>query len=71
MKRKRPQITNGEVIKFLSEYPKDLPVYCAPSMLNIDEPEDTQEFIYDDDKTECVAIESDGKFITFGFKTPA
>jgi len=65
--RLRPQITIEQAIKFMSEYPGDLPVYCAPSMLNEDEPEETQEFIRDDEKIKCVVIESDGKCITFGY----
>jgi len=64
---KRPQITVGEVVRFLSQYPKDLPIFCATSTVNVDESEEKQEFIEDDLKTPCVAIESDGKYVTFGF----
>ena len=69
MSRFRPQITVGEAIKFLNEYPDDLLIFCATSLVNIDEPEETQEFIEDDRKRPCVAIEGTrhNGYITFGF----
>lgn len=67
MIRNRPQITVGEAIKFLSQYSDKTPVFCSISEVNIDEPEETQEFIPDDEKKACVAIESDGKSLTFGY----
>lgn len=68
MTRSRPQLTNGEVIRFLAKRPADAPVFCSISEVNIDEPEETQEFILDDMKRKCVTIESDGKSITFGYE---
>ncbi|MCK4330907.1 hypothetical protein KAX02_13840 [candidate division WOR-3 bacterium] len=67
MIRSRPQITVAEVIRFLSKLPNDLLVFCSVSEVNIDEPEETQEFILDDEKRACVAMETDKKSLTFGY----
>ena len=67
MPRQRPQITNEEVIKFLSKYPDDAPVFCSISEVNLDEPEETQEFVLHEERKKCVAIETNGRSITFGF----
>jgi len=70
--RRRPQITVEDVVFYLSKLPGDTPVYCAISIVNEDEPIETQEFISDDKKTPCVAIErvnrDNTKYVTFGFK---
>lgn len=55
--RKRPQLTVGELKRFLRKLNNDAPVFLAPSVVNIDEPKETQEFILDDEKIKCVAIE--------------
>jgi len=64
--RNRPQITVGELIDFMSKYPKDTLVYSAPSMINLDEPEATQEFILDD-HTPVVAVEYGSNELTIGY----
>lgn len=66
-KRKRPQITVGETINFLKQFPDELLISCSESLLNEDEPEATQEFIYDDSKKPCVAIEASTTGIIFGY----
>lgn len=65
--RKRPQLTVGEVMDHLSKCDRSLPMFAAPSMLNTDEPEETQEFIYDDNKMVCVAVEFSSQYATLGF----
>lgn len=66
MIRNRPQLTVGELIDFILKLPKETLVYSAPSMINLDEPEETQEFI-DLEHAPVVAIEScDGEF-TMGY----
>lgn len=65
--RQRPQITVGEVIAFLSDLPSDMPVFCAPSVVDLDVPEETQEVIENDEKVKCVSIGSCSTFMTFGF----
>ena len=60
MARKRPQLKLVEVIKHLQNIQRevgDIPIFLAPSILNLDEPKETQEFIDSDRKIKCVAIE--------------
>lgn len=71
MPRLRPQLTLGQVIEFLGKYSDTLPVYCSTSVVNLDEPVETQEFILWDERSRCVAVECDGKSITFGFAREA
>ncbi len=52
----RPQLTNGELIDFLSKYPRDTKVSAALSEVNVDEPEETQEFILEEESTPVVAV---------------
>lgn len=62
---KRPQITVDELIKFLQDCPEGLPIFCSESDLN---EEDLCEFIHDEEKEPCVAIEITGnKYVTFGY----
>lgn len=56
-KRRRPQLTTGEVVDFMSKYPRNTPVFSGPSLVNEDEPEETQEFILEDECTKVVVIE--------------
>jgi len=65
--RPRRVITVGEVINFLSNYPDSTPVYCSVSEVNLDEPVETQEFILEEGKRKCVAVESNGRQIVFGY----
>jgi len=66
--RKRPQLTVGEVVDHLSKCDRNLPLFCAASLLNLDEPEETQEFIDDNSRMECVAVEFSSAYATIGFK---
>lgn len=70
-KRKRRQFKVGEVVKLLSKLSQNSPVFLAPSMLNIDEPPKTQEFIDWERRVKCVAIEYSlavpSKGVTFGW----
>lgn len=71
MARPRPQLTLGQVVGFLKKYPDSLPIHCSTSVVNPDEPVETQEFILWDERSKCVAVECDGESITFGFvETP-
>ena len=70
--RKRPTLTVKEVIDCLSKFPSEADVYLAPSVINEDEPKETQEFILDEDKLPCVAIEGvypweSAKIVTIGY----
>jgi hypothetical protein len=65
--RQRPQLTIGEVMRFLSKYPEDMPVLCAISEVNLDEPVETQEFILEEEAKTCVAMATDGKTMVFGY----
>ena len=56
MKRPRPQLTVKELIDFISKYPDDTLVYSAPSEINIDEPIETQEYIFEEESVPVVAI---------------
>ncbi len=67
MSRPRPQLTNAEVVKFLNKFPKDMPIYCSVSEINVDEPVETQEFILHEGRKKCVAVDCNTKSITFGF----
>lgn len=71
MARQRPQLKVGEVIKFLSELPKNTPIFLGPSIVNLDEPSKTQEFIDWAINEKCVAIEycagSPEKGVTLGW----
>ena len=65
--RNRPQMTVGEVRKVLARFSADTPVFCGPSIVNHDEPEETQECILADVEQKCVAIESTIYQVTFGW----
>jgi hypothetical protein len=65
--RIRPQLTARELAKFLMTNP-DAPVFVAPSMLNLGEPEETQEFIDWEGRIQAVCVEYDGERFTIGFK---
>lgn len=53
--RERKQLTLGDVKRFIDKYPDDIEVSCAVSIVNEDEPMETQEFI-GDDILPCVAV---------------
>ena len=67
--RPRPQLTVGEVIDFMSQYPRSTLVSAAPSEVNLDEPVETQEFILSEVSTPVVAVDY-GKStnITIGYE---
>lgn len=68
--KNRPQITVGELFAFIEKYGisnKTL-LYCAPSEMNIDEPEETQEFILDEEKRKCVAVQLCLGEVTIGYE---
>jgi len=56
MNRIRPQLTAGEIIDFISKYPRDTLVSAGPSLLNLDEPVETQEFIMEDEAIPVVSV---------------
>ena len=66
MMRNRPQLTIGELIDFMSKYPRNTLVYSAPSIINVDEPEETQEFI-EMEHTPVVAVEHSVGELTIGY----
>ena len=66
-KRRRPQLKLHQLMKFLRKFPPNLKLACAPSMLNIDEPPKTQEFIDNTRALKLVSIEVGRKEITFGY----
>jgi hypothetical protein len=55
--RKRNALTVGQLIEYLSKYPKEAKVYAAPSLVNLDEPPETQEFIDHEVRTKVVSME--------------
>lgn len=66
---KRPQITVGEVIKFLQACPGYLLVFCSESEYSEEEP---HELVYDEEKKPCTVIEitescPSERYITFGY----
>ena len=70
--RKRPALTVRELRIYLGRLNPNAKVYLAPSIVNLDEPEETQEFICDEHKKKCVAIEATvplikTKYVTLGF----
>jgi hypothetical protein len=72
--RKRPILTVGDLEKFIKGMNPKATIFLAPSILNLDEPKETQEFIDSDRKIKCVAIETiafnnpkDVKSITLGW----
>lgn len=65
---RRPQITVGELVNHLLKADQSIPVYVAPSDINYDEPEETQEFIADDEKIECVSLEFCSSYATIGWR---
>lgn len=56
--RKRPTLTVGELMDYLKNVNPKAKIFLAPSLLNLDEPQATQEFIDDDNRKKCVAVES-------------
>ncbi|KKL72813.1 hypothetical protein LCGC14_2081090, partial [marine sediment metagenome] len=58
-----------QLMKFLRKFPPNSKLMCAPSMLNIDEPPTTQEFIDDTRALKLVSIEylASRQEITFGY----
>jgi len=67
MTRKRPPLTVGKAINFLSKLDKNLPIGIAPSWVNLDEPPETQEFINWEEVRVCVAIEHTPTEVIFGW----
>jgi len=67
--RDRPQLTIGELARFMTRYPKDTLVSVAPSEINDCEPEETQEFILME-TSPAVALEYDSGQIVIGFVDP-
>lgn len=67
MERDRPQITNEELILFLQKQPKNVKIFCSVSLLSLDEPEETQEFIDWENRRACVAVEVSSDGITLGY----
>jgi hypothetical protein len=55
--RKRPVLTVKELIKYLRKVNPNAKVFLAPSIVNLDEPQATQEFILTEEGLKCVAIE--------------
>ncbi|KKM26341.1 hypothetical protein LCGC14_1585740 [marine sediment metagenome] len=68
-KRQRPQLKLHQLMKFLRKLPPNSKLMCGPSMLNIDEPPKTQEFIDDTRALKLVSIEYSARpnEITFGY----
>ena len=68
--RKRPQLTVKQLMEFLTTLPPECKLYYAPSMLNIDEPPMTQEFIDTPRSVIVVSIEylRRSKRVTIGWK---
>ena len=64
--RNRPILTARELAAFLLKHP-DSPVYAAISLLNIDEPEATQEFVDWENVSPVVAVEFGSARYTIGF----
>lgn len=71
MARDRKPITVKELREYLTQFPDDLQIMVAPSVTDPDEPEETQEFIMQEDEKPLVAIESTGSTtktsITLGY----
>ena len=56
MDRFRKMMKAKEIAEFLMEHP-DYPVYASVSLVNEDEPKETQEFIINEERTKVVAVE--------------
>lgn len=67
MSEKRMQLTVGKVIDHLQKCNRSLPIYTAVSLINLDEPIETQEFINDWEKKKCVAVEFCNEYATIGW----
>ena len=61
--RNRPALTVRKLRNYLRKINPGAEVYIAPSIVNLDEPEETQEFILGEG-VKCVAIESTVPLIT-------
>ncbi len=57
MARKRPQLKVKDLKLILKKFDQNAPIFLASSIVNLDEPQRTQEFIDSDRKVKCVAIE--------------
>jgi hypothetical protein len=59
--------TSGDLVRILEKLPPDTDVYCAPSIVNVDESE-TSEFIMDDEKALCVVVDTYKNGVTIGYR---
>jgi hypothetical protein len=65
--RIRPQLKAKELAEFLLRDPDAL-VFASGSLLNLDEPEETQEFIDWEEKIKVVAVEHSYEGFTIGWE---
>jgi hypothetical protein len=67
MGRIRPQLTVKELVEFLEKCNPSALVSAAPSLVNYDEPKETQEFVDWERKLNIVAVERGNEHVVFGF----
>lgn len=66
--RRRPQMMANRLVAFIKKHSRAKSrIFAAPSVVNLDEPPTTQEFINWDKTKKVVSIEWNGSDFTIGF----
>jgi hypothetical protein len=65
--RRRPQLTVKEVMSFLAQCDPNAKVFISPSRYCEDMPKNAHEYIDEDRKIKCVAVETHDNIVTFGY----